>query len=314
MGASLGPVLANIIMTECEKKVADKLIRNGTLKFYVRYVDDTLMLIKRTDIEKVQKAFNKFDSNLKFTVDTFENETPHFLDLEISPNGLSIFRKNTFTGQYVNMDSFTTWRWKTAWLRSLIDRAKKICVKGQLHKELTKIKCFASWNGYPKHIVNSMIKRILSKDVSKPNTEKKKDENTPKIYFNLHYAGDQGEQLLKKCFKKLQRSLNREAIFVPKYTVTKLSFFTNMKDKLPKLSKSNVIYNFACPGCQSSYIGITNRTLFIRTKEHASREESAISVHLNDCSGVKHIYDMFNFFGNDVDVDDFKLNIVHYNT
>ena len=87
-----------------------------------------------------------------------------------------------------------------------------------------------------------------------------------------------------------------------------------MKDKLPKLSKSNVIYNFACPGCQSSYIGITNRTLFVQTKEHASRNESAISVHLNDCSGVKHIYDMFNSFGNDVDVDDFKLNIVRDNT
>ena len=148
MGASLAPVLANIIMTECERMVADKLINDGTLKFYMRYVDDTLMLVKRSDIDKVLTAFNNFNPNLQFTVDTFENEIPHFLDLEINPNGLSIFRKNTFTGQYVNINSFTTWKWKTAWLRSLIDRAFKICTKGHLHLELTKIKRFASWNGY----------------------------------------------------------------------------------------------------------------------------------------------------------------------
>ena len=70
---------------------------------------------------QVLKAFNGFGKNLKFTVDKFENETPHFLDLEICPNGLTIFRKNTHTGQYINMDSFTLWKWKTAWIRSLAD-------------------------------------------------------------------------------------------------------------------------------------------------------------------------------------------------
>ena len=50
MGGSLGPVLANIIMTECEKAIVDKLIEDGIIKFYIRYVDDTLLVIKRTDI------------------------------------------------------------------------------------------------------------------------------------------------------------------------------------------------------------------------------------------------------------------------
>ena len=70
---------------------------------------DTLLLVKRQDIDKALKAFNGFDKNLKFTVDRFENGTPDFLDLEICPTGLTIFRKNTHTGQYINMDSFTLW-------------------------------------------------------------------------------------------------------------------------------------------------------------------------------------------------------------
>ena len=86
MGALLGPVLANIIMTECEKVIVDNLVKEGTRKFYVCYVDDTLLLVKRQYIDKVLQAFNGFDKNLKFTIDKFENETPHFLDLEICPN------------------------------------------------------------------------------------------------------------------------------------------------------------------------------------------------------------------------------------
>ena len=74
------------------------------------------------------------------------------------------FRKNTHTEQYINIDSFTLWKWKTDWIRSLADRAKKVCSKENLPKELQLIKKFTSWNGYPKNIVNAIIKRVLSKE------------------------------------------------------------------------------------------------------------------------------------------------------
>ena len=73
MGVSLGPVLANIIMTECEKVIVDNLVKEGTKKFYIRYVDETLLLVKHQDIDEVLKAFNGFDKNLKLTVDRFDN-------------------------------------------------------------------------------------------------------------------------------------------------------------------------------------------------------------------------------------------------
>ena len=59
MGASLGLVLANIIMTECEKVIVDNLVKKGTIKFYIRYVDDILLLVRWQDIDKVLKAFNE---------------------------------------------------------------------------------------------------------------------------------------------------------------------------------------------------------------------------------------------------------------
>ena len=44
-------------------------------------------------------------------------------------------------------------------------------------------------------------------------------------------------------------------------TTIKLNLFTNNKDKVPKQNKSNVVYEFTCPKCNSSYIGKTDRTL-----------------------------------------------------
>ena len=41
MGSSLGPVLANIILTEFERLIVSELIADGTIKFYKRYVDDS---------------------------------------------------------------------------------------------------------------------------------------------------------------------------------------------------------------------------------------------------------------------------------
>ena len=109
MGGSLGPVLANIIMTECEKVIVDKLIEDGIIKFYIRYVDDTLLVIKRTDISCVVNKLNSFDDNLKLTIYALENCIPHFHDIEICPNGLGMYHKHTQTRQYVNFDSFTLW-------------------------------------------------------------------------------------------------------------------------------------------------------------------------------------------------------------
>ena len=51
MGSSLGPVMANIIMTELEKSMINNLFNLGISKFYIRYVDDTLVLAKPDDFQ-----------------------------------------------------------------------------------------------------------------------------------------------------------------------------------------------------------------------------------------------------------------------
>ena len=92
-----------------------------------------------------------------------QEQITHFFDLKICPYSLTIFWKNTYTGQYINMDFFTLLKWKSAWIRSLVDGTKKICSRENLPKELQLLKKFASWNSYPKNTANAIIKCVMSK-------------------------------------------------------------------------------------------------------------------------------------------------------
>ena len=110
--------------------------------------------------------FNSFHKNLGLTVDRFKNEVPHFLDIKMSAQGLTIYRKNTHTGQYVYYDSCTPWNYKISWIRSLVTRAKRICNVSLLPEEINEITKFASWNGFPKSISTSKINRALNKSIN----------------------------------------------------------------------------------------------------------------------------------------------------
>ena len=101
MGSSFAPVLAAIVLTQSEKVVVTPLTKSGILKFYCRYVDDTLVLIKEDQIGKILKAFNSFHNNLQFTVDKFENEDVRSLELRVMNNGeINIYVKDTNSGLY----------------------------------------------------------------------------------------------------------------------------------------------------------------------------------------------------------------------
>ena len=104
MGSSLGPVLANIIMMELENVIVRNLLANGTVAFYARYVDDTLLLIRPENVQKVLMKLNSFHKSLNFSFDSFPDEV-HFVDIKIERNKTNIYRKDTHTGQYVHFTS-----------------------------------------------------------------------------------------------------------------------------------------------------------------------------------------------------------------
>ena len=294
MGCSLGPLLANIIMTELEKVVVDKLLQDGTIRFYCRYVDDTLMLIKPCDIQRVKMEFEKFDKNLKFTYESFEETLPHFLDIEIHNDGLKMYRKETFTGHYTDFNSFVPWRYRVSWIRSLISRAKRICDKKYLPDELKNIRTYAAWNNFPGRVRNSLVRRFCT-DKTPPNDETETEEAGIDIWLKLPYIGPKGEVLVKAFVKKVRRMLKagKKVDFKIRFQTTPLSAFTGVKDHTPFLNRSNVVYEVKCPGCGCPYVGKTDRTMFERTSEHAWTDKtSTVREHIHQCEQFNHIFEM----------------------
>ena len=153
MGSSLRALLANIFMTELEKDIIQKLIDKKFIKFYIRYVDDTLLLVKDEDIDPILKELNSYNKNIKFTVDRFIHEDVHFMDIKIHQNNTDIYHKDTHTGQHIHYRSQKPWKLKISWIKALHYRAYKICSNKQaLDKQMSSIKTFMSWNGYPKRV------------------------------------------------------------------------------------------------------------------------------------------------------------------
>ena len=124
------------------------LVNDNTIKFYTKYRDVTLFVIKWKDVLRIQNLLKNFKSNLLFTVDLFQNEAVHFLDFELSPDGISIFRKNTNTGLYTYFSSYVSWTHRTAWIKSLTYCASRICSTNKLSSEINFTKKLAYCNGF----------------------------------------------------------------------------------------------------------------------------------------------------------------------
>ena len=161
----------------------------------------------------------------------------------------------------------------------------------------------------------SIIKRVLSKEtLTNDVISNEEKDKIPTATINIDYPGGNGEHLSKNCFKKLGRSTNQKVNFVSCCSFTKIPFSTNMKDNLKKLSKSNVVYHFSCPGYEYSYIGKTEWTLFERTKEHVNHTDSAIKGHLDNFLNVEHWFCINKLILNNINTPEFRLNLARQNT
>ena len=74
----------------------------------------------------------------------------------------SVYRKPTFTGQYIRWNSFGPKTRKISLIKTLVHRALMICSKTKLGSELDKIKQLLVENGYPADVLLSCINQKLA--------------------------------------------------------------------------------------------------------------------------------------------------------
>ena len=115
-------------------------------------------------------------------------------------------------------------------------------------------------------------------DVINEITNSKENE----IFSFLPYAGSKGEQLVKHYLKNIRRCLKINVKFVVIYDTKNISFYCNVKDKVPNEQRNNIIYRIRCPGCDGKYIAKTERCSIFRMNEHRTRDTDPMFKHLSE--------------------------------
>ena len=195
-------------------------------KYYCRYVDDIFLMFESRDhVKKFLKYMNSRHPNIQFTCEEESNNKISFLDISVMRvnNKLttSLYRKKTFSGVYLNFNSFLPMDYKKGLIHNLLLRACNICADYvTLHNEIVFLKSIWQRTCVALFFLDNLIKKFLDKLFIKRNisfaVSKKKEvficlENLGKISLQIK---KQLTEIFRTCLKNIKlnvvfRSSNR---------------------------------------------------------------------------------------------------------
>ena len=212
---------------------------------YSRYVDDTFVIFQNEKkSEESLIRLNGLHSSLQFTFEKERNNSLPFLDVHIKhTKGIyktNVYRKPTFTGQYLRWESFAPIKRKASLESTLVHRALKICSKSKLKEEINRIKEILLDNGYPEDFALEQI----SKKVTQFLRPKRFGSDKCSVYLRVTYTGKAVltlERNLRIAIKNCYGSVALRTVFISRQMLP-----ANWRDVLPTIQKSSVMYEYMC--------------------------------------------------------------------
>ncbi|KAK3697277.1 hypothetical protein QZH41_000323 [Actinostola sp. cb2023] len=260
MGSPVSVVVADLVMEELEQQALSTYQHPPRVD--KRYVDDTVCIIRKDQIEPFYNHLNCQNGHFKFTVERYSADGLPFLDTlnKIRDDGsidVTIYRKKTHANRYLSFDSHHAPQHKIAVVRTLCSRADKL-LNNEDHKTTEKkhLHDVLRYNGYPSKFIRQH-KSCTKKTSTNKNTNASVDES--KGFVVLPYV--------KGATEKIQRVLRNHKIKTAVKPVSTLrQLLSKPKDPIPTESKTG--YEIPCHDCSAVYIGETGRSLRTRKKEH----------------------------------------------
>ena len=156
MGKPLEYTLADIFMAKIERAASEQIRQQ---KLHKRFLNDIFVVSE--DRERIETLIGFLNSNhpsVSFTNDFEQNNAIAFLDVLISrkPDGTisrSVYHKPSWTGLYQNFLSFCPMQYKRGLVRTLFNRARRICTVDTLPTELQLITDTLKKNNYPEKFI-----------------------------------------------------------------------------------------------------------------------------------------------------------------
>ena len=125
----------------------------------------------------------------------------------------------------------------------------------QLHNEiLDQLTSILKINSYP----SSFIRSVINYQRINNNSNVRSRENNK--FYSLTYIG-QSSFIINNILKKLD---SRICIAFRNFNTVQTQFFSKLKDPIPLLQKTKLIYKIPCSNCPLSYVGETLQHLSVR--------------------------------------------------
>ena len=285
MGSPVSPIVVNLYMEAFEQRALSEFVGIAPRVWY-RYVDDIWNLNKEDQHNEFFGKVNTLDPNLKFTREKAndQKELPYLDSLtkaeEDGSVSSKVYRKPTHTDQYLQFESHHPLVHKLGVIRTLFHRADTIVTEyDDVRQEKAHVKSALRRCGYPRW---SFHNALNVKD--KPPAEPSAAATAPgrrQVRINLPYVGGMSERLRRHF-----ASFNICASLKPFNQLR--GQLVNVKDRMPRDKRSNVVYGYKCPAdnCTETYIGETKQAFQSRMAQHrrpAYRDQldSAIYKHIS---------------------------------
>jgi len=208
---------------------------------------------------------------------------------------LNKYRKPTYSSVVLNWSSLICVLYKIALIKCMFYRAWCICQKNDtiFKSEILNIYQILKLNGYPVRVINKAFKEFEKKmKVTLRNNidnitanQDPVDKDCRLVCLKLPFYNDKMEDFKRKLVKLVRKYYPNVKLNVVFSSPTTIGSFFPFKDKCPASLRSNVVYKLWCEGCDESYIGITQRCIARRMKEHQSKKDSHVFQHLQKCEG-----------------------------
>ena len=214
MGSPVSPIVVNLYMENFEKKALASYEGTPPSHWY-RYVDDTWVLIKKSELDSFSQHINNIDQNIKFTQETLINNQLAFLDclVHVQSDGslkTSVYRKTTHTDQYLLFDSHHPLNQKLGVIRTLFHRAKTLASSNEERTaEEQHLRKALKQCGYRKWTFHTALKKT-----SRQSEDREIQRNIRPTKIVLPYIANLSESVQRIC-----RSFNITTSFKPAETL-----------------------------------------------------------------------------------------------
>ncbi|BHF72902.1 hypothetical protein SprV_0401597300 [Sparganum proliferum] len=249
---------------------------------WLRYVDDTFVIMRTCEVEQLHLSLNSVFSAIRFTREEATGGILPFLDVSIqtiSDGGLAtnIYQKDSSADVILNYESNHRAAHKRSCVRILFHWAYLYCSSDDLlKKELAFLYRLFRLNGYPV----SFVKNCLRHQRQPQGIGSNKGPKLRKFYSLPYMQG---------ISEAIARQQNRFGIFIAHKPASSVrATLSRVKDPISKEQQTNVIYRIPGANCSCDYVGHTSRRLGTRINEHkpAIRRRDPLSLvfaHALEC-------------------------------